>query len=404
MPSDTASSRHGLPRHGLLRHGLLRHGLLRHGLSADARAALDFLRAHERFVLTTHIGPDGDALGSQLALGHFLRALGKEVTLLNADPAPYNLDWLPGHADVQVFDQRLEQVTALAEADAVVVLDTNDEQRLGRVGPSVRRSGAATLLIDHHTEPERWFDHAFVRQTASATGELVYEILAAHGPTCIDRAIAVNLYTAIMTDTGSFRYGSVTPRLHRIIAALLEEGALDSPAFIHERIYDRRSMPGLRLLGQMLGRIRLRYDGRLGYSVVTQRMVEETGASWDEKRGFVNDVLSIDGVQAAVLFSETNDGAKISFRSEGDVRVDRWARAFGGGGHRNASGAYVRRPNDPAAAPFEAAVRDVIAAAPKHLGWAEQHPEEPTFTPSDDLSDDDAAYLDALRAQGGSSA
>lgn len=344
---------------------------------------LALIRNNDRFFITTHLGPDGDAIGSQLALGRFLEEIGKSVAMVNSDEMDYNLDWMPGADRVEVFDGSLAQHEALAESDVAFVLDTNDEERIGKVGSLVREATATTVLIDHHLEPERWFDVLFVRDAAAATGELVYEIIDALDPTHIDEAIAIALYTAIMTDTGSFRYSSVTPELHRIVADVLERGGVE-PAPIHETIYDRKSMPGLRLLGRMLNRIRLRYNGQLGYSVVTQRMVEDTGASWDDKQGFVNYVLSIEGVKTALLFSETDDGSKISFRSEADVRVDEWARHFGGGGHRNAAGAYVKRPT------FEKTIEDVIEAASDYIPFESRH------APDEELSPEDQSYLETL--------
>ena len=344
---------------------------------------LALIRENDRFFITTHLGPDGDALGSQLALGRFLEKMGKTVVMMNSDEADYNLDWMPGADRVEVFDGSLSQHEALAEADVAFVLDTNAEERIGKVGSLVRDATATTVLIDHHLEPERWFDVLFVRDSAAATAELIYEIIEGLDLDLIDEEIATALYTATVTDTGSFRYSNVTPELHRIIADILERGGIE-PAPIHETIYDRKSMPGLRLLGRMLNRIRLRHNAQLGYSVVTQRMVEDTGASWDDKQGFVNYVLSIEGVKAALLFSETDDGAKISFRSEAHVRVDEWARHFGGGGHRNAAGAYVKRPT------FEKAIEDVIDAAPDYIAF------EPRHAPGDDLSPEDRSYLKAL--------
>ena len=344
---------------------------------------LALVQEHDRFFLTTHLGPDGDALGSQIALGRFLQKLGKSAAMINSDEADQNLDWMPGAEDVEVFDGSMDQRQALAEADVVFVLDTNDEERLGKVGSMVRNASATTVLIDHHLQPEPWFDVEFVRDTAAATGELVYEMIEATDPSHIDAEVATALYTAIMTDTGSFRYSSVSPRLHRIVADILERGDIE-PAPIHETIYDRKSMPGLRLLGRMLNRIRLRYEGQLGYSVVTQRMVQDTNASWDDKQGFVNYVLSIEGVKAALLFSEVDDGSKISFRSEADVRVDEWARHFGGGGHRNAAGAYVKRPT------FEEVIDDVIEAASGYIEF------ESSYAAGEDLSPEDEAYLDTL--------
>jgi len=344
---------------------------------------LALIRNNDRFFLTTHLGPDGDAVGSQLALAGFLEKFGKTASMVNSDEMDYNLDWLPGANRIEVFDNSLSQHEALAEADVAFVLDTNDEERLGKVGSLVRNSDATIVLIDHHLDPEQWFDVSFIRDSAAATGELIYEIIDALDPGLIDEEIATALYTAIMTDTGSFRYSSVTPELHRVVADILERGSIE-PAPIHETIYDRKSMPGLRLLGRMLNRIRLRYNGQLGYSVVTQRMVEDTGASWDDKQGFVNYVLSIEGVKTALLFSETDDGSKISFRSEADVRVDEWARHFGGGGHRNAAGAYVKRPT------FEKTIEDVIEAASEYISF------EPRHAPGDELSPEDRSYLESL--------
>jgi len=345
---------------------------------------LTLVEENERFLITTHISPDGDGLGSELALARFLQKLGKHATVLNSDESPYTLDWLPGIDDIEIFDGSLSQHEVVAKADVVFILDTNDEERLGRIGSMVRQGDGVTVLVDHHMDPEPWFDVKYVENTAAAAGELVYNIIAGIDPSLIDAEMATGLYTAIVTDTGSFRYSNVSPDLHRSVADILERGGIE-PAPIHEQIYDRRSMPGLRLLGRMLNRIRLRYNGQLGYSVVTQRMVEDTGASWEDKDGFVNYVLSIEGVKAALLFSEANDGAKISFRSEANVRVDEWARSFGGGGHRNASGAYVKRPT------FEEAIEDVVDAAPRYIEF-----EDPHGTPGDGLSPEDQSYLEQL--------
>ena len=351
------------------------------------------LLSHDRILITTHIRPDGDALGAQLALGRFLEGLGKHVTLLNSDPPPYNLGWLPGVDDVQVFDGGMAQRKLIDRATAIVVADTNALNRVGRLAAPVQHSRALKVLIDHHTEPEGWFDLAYARDTASSTGELVYELIAYHDADRIDADIATLLYTAIMTDTGSFRYSAVTPRVHRIVADLLERGDL-SPDPIHAALYDTRSMAGLRLLGRAIDTITLLHDGQVGYMTVSQRMIRETGASVDEKEGFVNYVLSVEGVQAAVIFTEIDAGTKMSFRSKGATHVDAWARHFGGGGHRNASGAFLEKDLD-------VAVKEVMGAAPRFLDL-DVAPE----TNGEAISSEDAAYLDTLlhlKSQGSSS-
>lgn len=345
---------------------------------------LSRLLRHERFILTTHIRPDGDALGSELALARFLQKLGKEVVIMNSDPPTYNLYWLPSIDQIQVFDGSFPQVRALAQTDAIVVMDTNALNRLGRMSIAVRDSSAEKLLIDHHTNPETWFDGVYARESAAATGELVYELISQHDAGLIDAEIATALYTAIMTDTGSFRYSSVTPRVHRVVADVLERGDI-SPDPIHVSIFDTRSREGLRLLGLALETLTLVHYGQVGYMVVSQRMVREAQSSLEETEGFVNYPLSIEGVKAALLFSETDSGVKVSFRSQGTTYVNEWARAFGGGGHRNASGAYVTRS-------LAEIVDEVIAAAPRFLDLGAHEEEEV----GQELSPEDASYLASL--------
>src|SRR5690606_9467391 len=344
---------------------------------------LSLLLNGERFFLTTHVRPDGDALGSQVALGLFLKGLGKEVTMINSDPLPYNLFWLPGADEVEVFDGSLRQRERIGAADVIIIADTNALERLGKVAGPVENSTNTKLLIDHHTHPEKWFDVTYRRESASSTGELVYELIAAYDRNMITPEIATALYTAIMTDTGSFRYDSVTPTVHRTVADILELGDI-RPAPIHISLYDTRSIHGLKLLSRALESVTLCYDGQVGYMVLALRVVRESGASLDETEGFVNYVLSIEGVNAALLFTETDSGTKVSFRSKGNTFVHEWARAFGGGGHRNASGAYIRRPLDEV-------IREVLAVAPRFMDLKDTPPEDEGV-----LSPEDEHYLSIL--------
>lgn len=344
-------------------------------------SVLSALRAHERFLITTHARPDGDAVGSQLGLGRFLEKRGKQVTLLNSDPPGRTLEWIPGVEDVEVFEGTFEQLKSLTEAEVIFVLDTNVAERLEKLADPVRKSGAVKVLVDHHTNPEDWFDLAYQRDTASSTGELVYELIRADKPDLVDAEIATALYTAIMTDTGSFRYSSVTPETHRVVADLLERGGIQ-PAPIHAALYDNRSLASVRLLGLALDRVKLAYDGRIGYTVVTGDMMRRVGADSDDKEGIVGHVLSIEGVQAALLFTETSGGAKVSFRSEAGVHVNEWAASFDGGGHRNASGAYIKLP-------LNEAIDAVLEAAPRFIDLSD--PEN-----GDTLSEADASYLSTM--------
>ena len=345
---------------------------------------LPLLLEKKRFLITTHVRPDGDAIGSQLALGLFLQKLGKQVAMINTDPMPGNLDWMPGVEAIEAFNGALAQHEYIGGADVIVVVDTNTLDRLGKkMGGPVKNSGAIKILIDHHTEPETWFDHSFARDTASSTGELIHELITAYDPALIDEPMATALYVAILTDTGSFRYSSVTPAVHRVVADLLERGSM-TPAAVYAALYETRSPHWVRLLALVLDTLTVRFDGLLSYLVVSRRVLKETGATNEDTEGFVGYGLAIEGVRVALIFTETPSGTKVSFRSRGDQHVHEWARAFGGGGHRNASGAYFKRPLDEV-------IDIVLASAPRWLGLSEADSET-----GEDLSPEDEAYLSTL--------
>lgn len=342
------------------------------------RALLD----RDRFAITTHVRPDGDAIGSQLALGHFLRNLGKDVALINRDPVPDNYAWMPGAALIEEFSGSIEHLGWFADAQAIVVVDCNVSDRLGKeVAGPVLDSRACKILIDHHTDPDAWFDLVYRREDAAATGELVFELICSHDPDCVTREIAMALYVALMTDTGSFRFDSVTPAIHRMAADLLRLGAI-SPAMVYGAVYETRQRHWARLLGRALGTLSLAQGGRLGYMYVSRSMFAAHGADSGDTEGFVEYPLAIDGVEVALLFTETARGTKISFRSKGTRFVHQWAKAFGGGGHRNAAGAYVRRNLDET-------IQAVLAVADRFVG-----PAEPAQRHG--LDRQDQAYLSSL--------
>ncbi len=353
----------------------------------DIRKAL---LAAERVVLTSHIRPDADAIGSELGVAHFLKALGKEVLVVNSDSEPRNLGWLldeHGGGFVEKFEEgKLSQIEAFANADVLLVVDTGAAQRLGKLEGRVKGMTAKKLLLDHHPDPEAWFDMACVQTEAASTGELVYELIAGHDPNLINEHIATALYAAIMTDTGSFRYGATRPSTHRIVADLLERGGI-SPEPIHINIFDQRTRESLRLLARALETITTHYDGRLASMVISQDILRESGAYFDETEGLINYALGLKDAVAAIIFLETPKGIKVSFRSKGDCAVNEWAAKFGGGGHANAAGAYIR------GTPLNRVIKDIIDKAPPHI-MAESAPSE-----SDDITSDDLALLTAFKGK-----
>lgn len=348
---------------------------------ASKAAVVNTLKGARSVVISVHTRPDGDAIGSQLGLGLFLEAAGKDVLMLNADGHPYNMDWLPGSEKISKYDGRLGQLKALAGADVIVVADTNAVHRIGDHGKIIREGSATTILIDHHPDPENWYDMTYRRESASSTGELIFEILSEWDADLIDDRIATSLYTAIMTDTGSFRYSNVTPELHHVAAELIQRGQLDV-SHIHAEVYDKRSPEGIRLMGRILDTLDLRFEGQLGMMAVTRSALADTGAPVEETDGIANQILSIEGVRVALLLTETERGTKISFRSKSTDHVHSWARSLGGGGHRNASGAFVHKSLDET-------IRIVVESAPRFISFD-------VSEASDTLSDEDTAYLSAL--------
>ncbi|MBL0175690.1 MAG: bifunctional oligoribonuclease/PAP phosphatase NrnA [Ignavibacteria bacterium] len=303
-------------------------------LSADEIRAL--LREHDRFVLTTHTNPDGDALGSEYALAHALRGAGKTVSVINCDPVPGNLSFLDADGLFQRYDAAAHDAT-IAGADMIVVVDLNDASRVRGMEHAVRASAARTVVIDHHLDPQPFADGYLIEQGACATAEILYDLLEAAYPMTLE--MATGLYVGIMTDTGSFRFERTTPRVHRIAAVLLEAGV--DQTLVYRRIYDEYSAGRILLLGRVLAGLELVCGGNATLLRIRESDFAETGTTPEDSDNIVNYGLGVRGVEATVLLTERSDGVKLNFRSRGTTSVHELARSFGGGGHRFAAGATV---------------------------------------------------------------
>ncbi|MGH7408860.1 MAG: DHH family phosphoesterase, partial [Candidatus Methylomirabilales bacterium] len=290
------------------------------------------------------INPEADCIGAALGCTLALKEQGKAAVAYNADPLPHVLRFLPGSAD-------LVQAERLPEApDCVVVVDSSDPERVGGLLTGV---GAAVLYVDHHKTNVRFGTLNWVVPGASSAGEMVFHLLRALGYP-ISPPVAINLYAAILTDTGSFHYSNTTPEALRVAAALVEAGAV--PAQITASLYEQREVGELRLLSRCLGTLKLSRDGRVAWMEVTAGDLAEVGLTQDALEGFIDYPRSIAGVEVALLFKAlTGDGTRVSLRSRGRTDVAAVAATFGGGGHRNAAGCQV--PGDLAAA------RDAVLAA-----------------------------------------
>jgi phosphoesterase RecJ-like protein len=316
------------------------------------------IQGHRRCVLTTHVNPDGDGLGSELALARALQKLGKETSIINHSPTPENYQWMdPDGTIIQFVPERDRDL--ILNADIIFVVDTNQPDRLRSLSPFVLDSKAVKVIIDHHLEPHPMGNHYFIDDEATSTGEIIYRIVTTLGEGLMDNDIARWIYTAIMTDTGSFRFPRTDSEIHRIAAHLLEFNI--SPIEVYANVYEGWSQGRMRLLGEVLDSMKTAHDGRLAYVVCTQAMFKATGTSEIETDNFTTYPMSVRGVQVGILINELQNGVKISFRSKGTIPINQLAKEFGGNGHLNAAGARVHETN------LEAVVASIVERSKKYL-------------------------------------
>jgi phosphoesterase RecJ-like protein len=296
---------------------------------------VDLVRRRQRFLLTTHVRPDPDGLGSMLALAEALGRLGKTVQMTVASTYPPRYDFLDPTRRIQRFDA----ASVSAAANAIVVLDTGTWNQLGDFAAYLRQSSAEKAVIDHHLTQDDLGALRLVDTTAEATGRLVREAVAALGVS-LDPAIAHLLFIAVATDTGWFRHSNTTPATFALAGELVAAGARPTPAY--EDIYEGNSLARLRLVGVVLGRLQTAAGGRIAWTEVRRDDYSATGALPQDSEELVNYPRSLTGVDVALLLMEQpRGGIKVSFRSRDGVDVARLAERFGGGGHRQASGAIL---------------------------------------------------------------
>ncbi len=296
------------------------------------------IEQHHRFVLTTHINPDGDGLGSELALTSLLRSRGKTVHMLNHSETPYYYGFLDPNGQIQQFDEQRHSAL-VHEAGVIFVLDTNQPERLGTLKPFVLESRAKKICIDHHLDRTEFADVYILDEDSAATSEIMYHLLEYLDGNRFTPEVATALYTGIMTDTGSFRFPRTSADLHRRVAHLIECGA--DPVTIYQNVYEQGTLGRLQLLGKVLSTLQTAHDGKVASLQATREMFRETETREEDTDGMINYTLSIKGVQVGLMFTELQDNVKVGFRSKGDIAVNKLAQEFGGNGHMNAAGARV---------------------------------------------------------------
>jgi len=302
----------------------------------------NLLTSPQKVIIIGHKNPDGDAIGSCLGLSFFLKSLGHTTTVLMPNDFPDFLKWMPGVDDIVVYEKETEKSSKLIEdANLVFTLDFNSLDRVGGELQSVLEDTAAKfVMIDHHQQPADYAVATYSDVKMSSTSEMVFHFMDALGEADkLTKEIAVNLYTGIMTDTGSFRFASSSPTTHRVAAKLIEAGA--ESAIINQNVYDTNSPERMKLLGVALNNLNLMPELHTAYITLTQKELDDNNFKKGDTEGFVNYALSIKGIYFAVIFIENRQEniVKISFRSKGSFSVNDFARNhYSGGGHINAAG------------------------------------------------------------------
>lgn len=326
---------------------------------AAVRSVLDALAAANRIVLTTHVNADGDGVGSQVALAGWLRLRDAHVRIVNPTRFPDTFRFLIDDDDLVADAGTAAGDAALADRDLLVVLDTAEPSRIGRVARAL--GSRPVVIIDHHVASANVLaGETLVDATACATGELICDLLLGAGlPRPWPQTVLEGVYTAIMTDTGSFRFANTTRRAHAIAGDVIEQGV--DPELMYRRIYATVPLRRLELLRHALQTLEV--DSAYGITSITvgRDLMERLGTTSDDLDGIVEHARSVEGTEVAILFRETADGStKISLRSAGAADVQTVARQFGGGGHVKAAGAVVGQPPDLARPRVIEAVRKAL--------------------------------------------
>jgi bifunctional oligoribonuclease and PAP phosphatase NrnA len=294
---------------------------------------IEIINQNRTFLITAHERPDGDALGSELALYYMLTAWGKTATVYNQDQTPGQYRFLPGTAVI------VHELPSTESFDVAFILDCSELERIGRGADQIGNI-RQMINIDHHVSNGGFCEVALLDAGASSTGELIHKLAEAMA-IALTPEIATNLYTALMTDTGGFCYGNTTRDCLFIAGRLVEAGA--RPQWISENIYENNPLAKIRLLACVLKTLALDLDGKVGSMIVMQEALAKTGALSEHTEELVDLPRTIQGVEISILFSELEaDYFKLSIRSKGSLNIERVARKFGGGGHVNAAGCRIR--------------------------------------------------------------
>lgn len=292
-------------------------------------------------VLTTHVNPDGDGLGSEVALYTFLKSIGKKAHIINTSPVPKQYEFLNDGREIEVYDEATHN-SIIHKADVIFVLDISVSKRLDRMQEAVMKSPAPRICIDHHLDNDGLGHYNCVDEKSPATAELIFNFIR-HFKGRLSYKMARALYTALITDTGGFRFNATRPSTHQIASELLAIGI--KPNDIYSSVFEQSNMNIMKLLARMLDNLKPECGGGFAWTYLTSRDFKSTQTLRSDTEGFVDYTLRLSESRMGALFYETTNGeTKISLRSKGDVNVQKFAKEFGGGGHKNASGITLHTP------------------------------------------------------------
>jgi phosphoesterase RecJ-like protein len=308
-------------------------------MTIDWTPLADLIETHDRFLVTTHVRPDGDALGSEVGMAGLLRQKGKDVRVVNSSPTPPRYDFL--EADTNLFEHfgHRVQPADLADREVAVILDLSSWNQLGDMAGFIRQFSGPRVVIDHHVSEDDLGATVFKDSTAEATGILVMQAIAALGGSYTPE-VAAGLLTAIAMDTGWFRHSNTRAGTLRAVAELIDAGARADD--IYRKLFDRNTLGRLKLMGATLSGMQTDLGGKIAYATISLPDLVRTGAIPPDSEDLVDYTVSMRGVEIGMLFIEqARGGVKVSFRARNGLDVSRLAAQFGGGGHREAAGATV---------------------------------------------------------------
>jgi len=309
--------------------------------STEIKDLKSLLASPKKIVIVPHKNPDGDAIGSTVALYNFLKSKQHDAVVIAPNDYPEFLKWVPGQEDVLIFEKNTEKATQLiSDAEIIFTLDFNHFSRTGMMEEVLAKTETTYVMIDHHQQPDDYAKFTYSDVSCSSTCEMVYNFIEMLDETDkISPEIASALYLGIMTDTGSFRFSSTTSKTHRVIANLIDKGAKN--ANIHQDTFDNSSYERMQLLGVALNNMKVFSEYKTAYITLSQEELDKHNFKKGDTEGFVNYSLGIKGIIFAAIFIENKADKiiKISLRSKGDFDVNQFARKhFEGGGHINAAG------------------------------------------------------------------